>query len=344
MKLYFVCFTKQGAALTEKLAQSACQVGGHDCYLSSVHLAEGFEKIDSLSQWTENVFAKGGGLVFVGACGIAVRSIAPYLQDKTKDPAVVVIDETGHFSISLVSGHMGGANQLSSELAEYIGAVPVITTATDRYGLFAVDSFAKRQGLYMSSKDTAKAVSAALLAGREVGFDSQFPYFHLPKELTAKKGGELGVFLSIYENQFPYDKTLLLTPPIAALGIGCKRGTALEAIEGLVMPLLREKGISLKSIRGIASIDKKANEPGLLAFSQKYQWPFHTFSAAQLQNVKGSFTPSAFVQEQVGVDNVCERAAALLAGTDGKIVIQKTAAQGVTVALAVEKWSVDFAK
>ena len=137
------------------------------------------------------MFQSMDALLFIGACGIAVRSIAPYLQGKDKDPAVVVLDERGIFAISLLSGHLGGANELTAVLANLTGAIPVITTATDINGRFAVDVFAKKQNLWISDLKAAKAVSAAVLDEEPVGFFSEFPVTgEIPCELQRLADGE----------------------------------------------------------------------------------------------------------------------------------------------------------
>lgn len=340
MRVDIVCFTERGARLSKVIGEKL----EYDCALASVKEEEGFEHIASLGEWTKDSFQNAGALIFVGACGIAVRSIAPYLQDKMTDPAVIVMDETGRFCIPLVSGHMGGANALAKKLAKAIGATPVITTATDCNGLFAVDSFAKNNGLRLENKEGAKRVSAALLAGEPVGIYSQFPCFAMPKELTVAQKGQLGISISIWENHHPFRETVRLIPKIAHLGVGCKKNTPKETIETLVLGALAQKGISIHSISDVATIDIKANEQGLLAFCAQYQWPLRTFSAAQLEDAKGNFAASGFVKEKTGVDNVCERAAMVAAGEKGAMWITKTIANGATVALAVENWSVDFAK
>ncbi len=138
----------------------------------------------SLRQWTQEAFAEHDALVFVGATGIAVRSIAPFLKSKTSDPAVLCVDELGKFVIPLVSGHIGGANALAAELADELGAVAVITTATDLNGRFAVDVFAKKNRLWISDMKLAKQISVDVLDGKKIGFFSDFPVAgELPAEL-----------------------------------------------------------------------------------------------------------------------------------------------------------------
>ena len=156
MRLSLICFTGAGAKLGARLLKEL-KLSGHECrgyvlekFLNPFHETNGLEPLkSSLQEWTGNQFETREGLIFIGAAGIAVRAIAPWVKDKRTDPAVVVIDDSGRFSISLLSGHLGGANGLAEETAKLTGGIPVITTATDIHGRFAVDNFAKEQGLWI---------------------------------------------------------------------------------------------------------------------------------------------------------------------------------------------------
>ncbi len=203
MRLALIGFTSRGCALVKRIME---ELPGGDDAGSREAITDGFicrgwgsrpygeafglEPIDNgVKEWTEERFRDCDGLVFVGAAGIAVRMIAPYIRSKTTDPAVLVIDERGQFVISLLSGHIGGANRLTARLAGLLGAIPVITTATDVNGLFAVDEFAARQNLWIGSMKLAKTCAARLLAGEPVGFSSDFAVEgRLPRGLTPEHG------------------------------------------------------------------------------------------------------------------------------------------------------------
>lgn len=156
---------------------------GEECrgYVPETYMEEGenlnfiFPVTDSVGRWTQKQFGQADGLIYIGAAGIAVRAIAPYLKDKMTDPAVVVIDDQSRYAVSLLSGHVGGANALAEEAAQILGAVPVITTASDVRGLTAVDVWARRRGLLISDRILAKETAAALVNGEEVGFFSDYP-------------------------------------------------------------------------------------------------------------------------------------------------------------------------
>ena len=235
---------------------------------------------ESLRNWTEKGFRECDGLIFVGAAGIAVRAIAPFVQSKASDPAVLCMDEQGHFVISLLSGHLGGANELTREIALLCGAVPVITTATDAGGRFSVDDFARRGNLYLDSLELAKEIAADVLEQRSIGLYSDFELCGpIPPELSCQKRDGIGISISLDETYDPFPRTLHLVPRIAALGIGCKKGTPAERIEGLVRKVFQENQLSLHSIGKVASIDLKKKEPGLLEFCRKWQLPLVTYTA-----------------------------------------------------------------
>lgn len=263
-------------------------------------------------RWAREHFDSSDALLFIGACGIAVRAIAPLVKDKTTDPAVVVMDEAGRHVIPLLSGHIGGANALAMQIAEKTGATPVVTTATDLRGLPAIDSWAVENDCAIENPAAIKAVSAAALAGRPVG-------------------------VAITERQIrpPFPVTLFLRPRTLVLGVGCKRDTDPDAFEENALDFLRQCGVSLLSVRALATIDVKKDEAALNRFCEKYRLPLLPYSADALRDVPGVFAHSDFVEKTVGVGNVCERAAALASG--GVLLMGKTARAGITFALAGEK-------
>lgn len=284
------------------------------------------------------LFAAKDALIFVGSVGIAVREIAPHVKSKATDPAVVVTDELGRFVIPVLSGHLGGANALAKRLAGALGAVPVITTATDINCRFSVDTFARDFGYALSSLPIAKAVSAAVLEG-DVPIASEFPLPDaLPAGLRPGESGPLGIYIGCRDAQ-PFEKTLRLIPKMLHLGLGCRRGTEAAAIAEAVSEMLEENRIDPRAIKCAASIDLKADEAGLLAFCAARKLPAAFYPAETLRQVPGDFTPSEFVKSVTGVDNVCERAALLGADT---LIVKKAARHGVTAALAAESWEVRF--
>ena len=322
----FLAFTDRGASLAEKLCRA---LGGS---LTAAHGEAEF----SLSAWTAENFPRRDALIFVGAAGIAVRAVAPFLKSKATDPAVIALDEAGCYVIPLLSGHLGGANALARELAALCGGTAVISTATDLNGVFAVDLWAKKQGLRLLQPERIKAVSARLLAGESVRIESAWPIAgEPPAGVTLGGAAELLVDFRRRDTG-----ALCLVPPVLTLGIGCRKGTGEEQIEAAFTSFLAERGIRPEAIAAAASLDRKAGEPGLLAFCERHGWPLSFFSSEELLSLEGDFSAWAFVRETVGVDNVCERSAAAACG--GTVVERKYASGGVTLALAEVEPELDW--
>lgn len=342
-----VAFTPGGAELGEILREKL-RGEGHNCRLQvSKSVAEAkaeaegvnLPAFDTLRSWTERAFETADALIIIGACGIAIRAIAPFVRDKFTDPAVLAVDEMGRFVQPLLSGHFGGANALAIEIAGFIGAQAVISTGTDVRGKFAVDVWAREQCLFIDGRDAAKRISAALLAGKSVAFESDFPVEgNLPGGVM-RGGGELGFCVTLNENKRPFKYTLRLHPKIVTLGIGCRRGVGADIIENAVTSALAGANISCEAVRAVNSIDLKANEVGLIEFCRRWDVEFNTFSSERLRAQEGSFTRSEFVESTVGVDNVCERAAV---ASGGELILRKRGCDGVTVAVAALPYTVGF--
>lgn len=293
---------------------------------------------DRIGAFTGSIFEQSDLLVYVGACGIAVRAIAPYIKSKTKDPAVICIDERAQFCISLLSGHIGGANRLTKQIAQKIGAEAIITTATDINHRFSVDEWANRKGFTIGNMNAAKEVSAAILE-QEIPICADRPLSeHLPSGLYPGAEGNLGILVSIYRRK-PFLNTLNLIPKTLTLGIGCRKGTTAQVIEKAVFRVLKEHNLDFRAVYEVASINLKSAEAGLLEFCRKYGLPIHFYDAKQLLTAQGNFTCSEFVKGITGVDNVCERSAVM---GEKQLILKKTAYNGVTVAAAERDWEVSF--
>lgn len=338
MKLALFAYSRQGCQTARRIL-SCFPEEEVRAYTMERFQQEGFAPIQRPGEpFYGAAFAWADALIFVGSCGIAVREIAPHVRSKLTDPAVVAVDELGRFVIPLLSGHIGGANALARRLAEALDATPVITTATDLNEKFSVDAWAARQGLFMADLRAAKAVSAAILE-RPVPLASDFPIAsELPNGVTLGESGDVGICISA-RKKAPFEKTLLLVPPVLHLGIGCRRGASAEAIREAVEKVLEEHGIHRKAVGRVCSIDLKAGEAGLLAFCEENKLPAVFYTAQELGKARGEFTPSERVLRVTGVDNVCERAAML--GAE-RLWVRKTVWNSVTVAVAAEHWEVRF--
>ncbi|UOO37914.1 cobalt-precorrin 5A hydrolase [Oscillospiraceae bacterium CM] len=330
MNIGMIVFTARGFDLGERLC-AALEGAGHHVLLN--RCANG-----ALDHWTKSRFATDDALVFVGAAGIAVRAIAPYIKSKTSDPAVLVLDETGRFVIPILSGHIGGANDLARTIGALYGAIPVITTATDCSGVFAVDAWASRKQMCILNPERIKWISARLLAGEKIAFRSLFPIKgKLPEGFSEdKKNYDIAITIKTKGSH----AALRLVPPVLTLGVGCRRGVSAEDLDRAFDMILKKSSFYEEAVCQVCSIDLKAEEAGLLSFCRSRNLPFRTFSALALADVQGSFTASEFVRKTTGVDNVCERSAVL--GSGGTLLTKKDAGNGITMAFAVAPYTVRF--
>lgn len=257
------------------------------------------------------------------ALGATTRIIAPLLRDKKSDPGVVVIDEAGRFAVPLVGGHGGGANALATRLAQGLGATAVLTTATDSVGLPALDTLG-----WAWDGDVA-TVTRAILDGHPVQLDraQPWPLPPLPKNVVqaAEPGGEppAGRILVTDELVEPADQpTVLLRPPSLVAGMGCNRDTPVEALRELLEATFADAGLAIGSLATIASVDAKADEPGLIDLAAQLGVPFRTYPAAELAE-QDAPNPSDAVEAAVGTASVAE-AAALSSGADLLVPKQRT--------------------
>ena len=328
-----IAFTKAGCALAKKLADGLGLGSGSVCGPARFADELGIDAYGSLDAWTQAHFTTDDALIFVGASGIAVRAIAPHVRDKFSDPAVVSVDEAGRFVVPLLSGHVGGANELAREVAAITGGQAAVSTATDVNGLFAVDEWAARHGFAILERSIAKEISAALLDGRPVGFRSDFELAEKPSSVT-EGAADIGFVVSLDDSAMPFPRTLHLVPRVATVGVGCRKGTDPSALEQAVADALAEANVSAKAVTAIASIDVKKDELAILELASKMGWSPVFYTADELAAVPGEFSSSDFVKRTVGVDNVCERAAC---ASGGELVLGKQAGGGITVAIACVK-------
>lgn len=352
MKICVVSFTKNGLLLSKRLKKclneeqvilfSKCSYAQPDQEEDSIEFIE-----ESISDWAGEQMRNHYGLLFIGACGIAVRAIAPHVADKLSDSPVLVMDENGRHIIPVLSGHLGGANELAEYIAEKIGSKPVITTASDQNRIFAVDIFAKKNHLHIMNRDGIVKVSSKVLAGNRITLSVDrghlMPETGIPQEImlvTYPPTDPVDVIIS--RNPVGIDAGIWLCPEEYVIGIGCKKGKEKDELKEFVLKALRELDIKQEQIFAFASIDQKKEEPGLTKLCMEMGIPFFTFSSRQLQKVNGDFHTSEFVKSQVGVDNVCERAALMSCENNGTIIYDKHAENGMTLAIAKREWSVSF--
>lgn len=332
MKTAAIAFTRNGAKIVKMLSAEI----GADGYIISKYHTDGLTDFDNLTGLVKDIFRKYNALVFVGACGIAVRAIAPYIRDKSKDPAVVSVDEKGDFVIPILSGHIGGANDLAKKIAELTSGTAVITTATDINDKFSVDSFAVKNNLYIGDIKLIKEISSRVLEGQKIGLYTDYELENIPDYFTDT--AQAGICISD-EDKKPFRITLNLKPKNVILGIGCKKNC--ENVEESILAFLKVNSVSVYSLYAVATVDIKKDERGIVDFCEKYDLPLLTFSAQLLAEIAGDFTSSEFVKKTVGVDNVCERA---VCAAGAHLYVNKTPLSGTALALGKLETNIDFAK
>lgn len=336
MQIWIASFTRTGAQLCARL-EDAFRREGDDCRgFAPARFAGRLEPLDQpVADWTGEAFSHCDAILFIGACGIAVRAVAPWLMGKAHDPAVAVVDEQARNAVSLLSGHLGGANRLAMRVAAYCGARPVITTATDLAGAFAVDVWAASKGYAVLEPGRIKEVSSRILEREAVGFVSEIPSILPPEGVSFAQDAPAGICVALSADPHPFPCTLHIVPPLVRIGIGCRRGISQQAVGSAVENALRLSGVVPESVGAVCTAALKADEPGLRAFCMARGYRMQLFSAGELAALEGDFTASEFVKSVTGVDNVCERAAIAGCGGRGRLLLKKTAWDGVTVAVAV---------
>jgi len=347
--------TAQGVHLAFKIT---AKLADADMYIPSGLKFQPNNKIYSsilyfnvLSIRLSEVFNQYNGHILIMSTGIVVRIIAPLIQHKTKDPAVVVIDEKGLHAISLLSGHIGGANELALKIAEITAAEPVITTATDINNIPAIDLLAIQKGLIIENPEAIKNVSMAFLNKEKIILHDPYQYLTgtLPAsniilngvdyriaDDTIRKNRILdkiqGVFIDYIKADIP-THFLKLRPAILAIGMGCNRNTSMQELKAFFLEVMDMFNLSARSLLNLSTIDIKSDEKGLLDLARILEIPIKFYSRKQLEQVKNIEHPSFMVKKHIGVTSVCE-AAAILSAKNGKLIVPKQIKGNVTIAIA----------
>lgn len=328
-----ISFTKKGGDINKRLTDILSESDITSYTLEKYWFDNRVKPLGNLKETVKRHFTDDA-VIFIGAVGIAVRSIAPYIKDKFCDPAVLVIDELGRYVIPLLSGHVGGANELANYIGEALSAAPIITTATDINGTFAVDIFAKKNNLLISSRKLAKDVSAALLDNNCIDIDSDIKSIDV-KELKKKlnpKNKACDIKVRITDRVYD-DTVLTLIPKNLYIGVGCKKNTDVDKMWDFVNDIFRLEGLDIRAVKSIGSIDIKRDEYAVKNLANRLNVPFLTFTKDELNSASGDFFESEFVRETVGVGNVCERAVCIQCNN---LIVKKTAREGMTVAIGRE--------
>ncbi|MDR0576541.1 MAG: cobalt-precorrin 5A hydrolase [Candidatus Accumulibacter sp.] len=335
-----VTLTRGALALGRRLS---ARLPGSDLYLNRSFAATAApnERLieGSLAELAADLFARYDSLVWIMASGIVVRGIAPLLRNKASDPAVLVIDERGRFVVSLVSGHLGRANDDARKIAALLGAEPVITTASDVTGRLAVDTLAMRLDCAIDDPEAAKRVTAEIVNGARVALSAPWPVdAPLPDNIqpigARDDPGEYDGLIAISETPpgYRHDNQAWLIPRRVVAGVGCKRGKGAADIVRAIRAAMNDAAIDIRALSRIASVDLKADEAGLIEAAQSLGVPLRFVGRDAIARLDGRYQASDFVRSAIGVAGVCEPAAMLCGG--GPLIAGKRAGNGVTVALA----------
>jgi cobalt-precorrin 5A hydrolase len=339
-----LALTATGSALARRLCLDLPEA---ECRLPEAQAEEpGDQAFSRLSEEFRGAFARGENLVCIMAAGIVVRGIAPYLKGKDTDPAVVVVDEAGQFAVSLLSGHLGGANELARRVAKILGGAPVITTGTDVQGLPALDVLAVQHGLAIENLAGVRPIHMALLAGRSVrlvdpegclyGELSAYPeLFILEPDLDLALGGS-GPTVYVGYNERPWPpEWLRLRPRNLVAGMGCHKGTPSEELVDFIKRTFQQEGLSLLSLKALATIEAKKEEPGLRLVARSLGVEFLWFTATELKDIPVP-NPSPRVARHMQVASVSEAAALKAGGVE--LIVTKQKAPNATLAVARVAW------
>lgn len=361
MKIYTIAFTRQGARLQEdvKTALQSMPEADVKTHLTprlmerlrkevaavanqneTENLGHGAIQIQEagLEEFTQQAFENADQIIYIGAAGIAVRAIAPYLESKDTDPGVIVIDELGKFVIPILSGHIGGANDMAKMLAKMLGSAPAITTATDINGCLAIDTWAVNHNMKVANIENIKHISAAVLENQEIGIytDSKSAIIKSQIEELQSLYGNFVKLDSLDEDLKGYQKLenlvvisnhadsglragiLHLIPMNIFAGIGCRKNKAPEDVEKLFLDTLKELKLDIRSLNSINTVDLKKDEEALLELSRKYGKKLNIYTAQELLKAEAytayGFSESELVKRTTGVGNICERSAVIGAG------------------------------
>ena len=332
---------------SELAANIAANIEGTSLYLPKKE-SSGYAEAHGFTDF-KTTFAKcfkqHKGLVCVMATGIVVRLLPSLLEGKESDPAVVVVDELGRNAISLISGHLGGANRLAREVAAVTGGQPVITTATDVQGKLSFDELAQRAGLVIENVDRVKTLNMAVLEEQQIGLFDPGRWLQplIPDSAGIKvlKGLEEArvealsgwIYVDDVLSSFEPPPCLVLRPKSLVVGVGCNRGTTATEIGAAVEEVFRDHGLSLLAVRNVATAELKKDEDGLNELLRERGWTSAYYSANELQTGDSVPTPSEAVRKHIGVESVCEKAAMLSAETK-ELLVSKKILGNVTVAVA----------
>ncbi|MBC7130272.1 cobalamin biosynthesis protein [Candidatus Bathyarchaeota archaeon] len=310
----------------------------------------------SLREFVGDAFRRFDAIVAVMASGIIIRAMAPFLKSKFEDPAVVCVDVAGRFAISLTSGHYGGGNKLAKIIAKGISAIPVITTASESIGKKSVEEIAESLHCNIVNSDALTAINALIVNDAPISLIFLGSFHHVPKSLLGYKVGaasslsQVNKILEAFAGAVVISKAevspdafskpvVVLKPKTVALGLGFRRNVDAEAIVRAVKLALKRAGVPLALVPRVATVDIKRGSRAIREAAERLGLELLFFSPGELNRVSHEdLSPeSDIVKRHLGIGGVCERAALLAVGGNGRLILKKMRVNGVTVAVAEEK-------
>lgn len=336
MKIRIFSFSESGSEIARELEDKLEYQTYHS---SSKDLEKGIRPV--LNEDWKNL----DGIIFIGALGIAVRMIAPLIEHKTKDPAVIVVDDLGTYAISLLSGHLGGANELTLEVAELLAAQPIITTASDNRGIEALDLFAQANNYAMEDMKSITRLTSMMVDGKKIGFFSEddkiinYPNLKTFTKLEdIKNARDIDGAILVTSNLVEKEELgsldhAILRPKNLNIGIGCRKGVSGERIRMAIDELFRELKLSKESIKEIGTVEVKKDELGIIETANYFRVNMKIFSLDEIGRVDHKFGRSEFVKDTIGVYSVAEPSAYLLGG---RFISKRTSHDGITLSITKE--------
>jgi cobalt-precorrin 5A hydrolase len=334
MKIAVISVTKSGDVISEKLKDKL------DIDLYSKESIEDF----SIRQVAKKAMEEYKAVIFISSTGIAVRAIAEHIKAKDKDPAVLVIDSCENFVISLLSGHLGGANELALTVSKMLNSTPVITTATDNMGITAPDMIAKNNGLSIDNLKDAKDIAALLVDGKKVGFADDKSNISIPKGYTSNLEDVEGLVYVTHKSHDDVSNcaigslsnknkelaTLRLIRKDIVLGIGCRKNFSPDEMRETIQNLLKDRNIDERAVKTIATVEVKKDEQAILKLAEYLGCELKIFSIEEIKKIHNKYEGSNFVEKTIGVRAVCEPCAEL---TGAKLITDKIKANGMTACI-----------
>ncbi|AJG99784.1 cobalamin biosynthesis protein CbiG [Clostridium beijerinckii] len=297
----------------------------------------------SLKTITKEAMNNSEGIIFISSTGIAVRAIAPFLEGKDKDPGIVVVDLSCKYAINILSGHLGGGNELTYKVSEILNSMPIITTASDNLGLIAPDILAKENNLIIEDLKKAKYIAALLIDKKIIGIKDDYNIIKISngyEKIQCLREDCIWIThcLKSINNEdvekTDYSRILRLIKKDIVLGVGCRKGTTYEKLYDFVNANLIKYNLDIRAVSAIVSVDIKANEEGIIELAERINCPFKTFSKDEIKTVQDKYDKSEFVFKTLGITGVCEPSVDL-AGAE--VVISKIKHEGMTLAIGVLK-------